>query len=176
MPEVKRLLSAYDKLLEIICKISILVTGVSLVIMTSIFGWLVYGRYVLNATPTWVEQVSLLLVVLIGFIGASVGVHQRTHLNVSFFRDISPRPLRRFFELLTHIIMCVFASIMMVKSYELMMFKWGSQIPLIDIPEGVRAIPIMLCGAFVLLYSIGHIIHFFQGEEEHSNLLDDLTD
>ena len=175
MPEKMRLLSAYDKFLAVICKISIFVTGVSLVVMTAIFGWLVYGRYVLNATPTWVEQVSLLLVVGIGFIGASVGVHQRTHLNVSYFRDVSPRPLRRFFELLTHIIMSVFALIMMVKSYELMMFKWGSQIPLLDIPEGVRAIPIMLCGAFVLLYSIGHIIHFFQGEEEHSNLLD-LTD
>ena len=98
--------------------------------MTAIFGWLVYGRYVLNATPTWVEQVSLLLVVGIGFIGASVGVHQRTHLNVSYFRDISPRPLRRFFELLNpHYHVCIFALIMMVKSYELMMFKWGSQIP-----------------------------------------------
>lgn len=158
--------SVYDKMLDGIASLSMLVSGICIVVMTVIFSWLVYGRYVLNATPTWVEQVSLLLVVFMGFLGASAGVHRRTHLSVSFFRYVSPRPIRRFFELLTHLIMGGFAFLMMWKSYELVLFKWGSQIPLIDIPEGVRAIPIMLCGAFTMLYSIGHIIRYFQGEEE----------
>jgi len=158
--------SGYDKILDVIAAISMLISGICLVVMTVIFSWLVYGRYVLNSTPTWVEQVSLLLVVFMGFLGAATGVHRRTHLSVNFFRYVSPRPVRRFFELLTHLIMAGFAFIMMWKSYELAIFKWGSQIPLIDIPEGVRAIPIVLCGAFTLLYSIGHIIRYMQGEEE----------
>ncbi|RVU84147.1 TRAP transporter small permease [Leucothrix sargassi] len=158
--------SVYDKLLDVIAALSTLVAGICLVVMTVIFSWLVYGRYVLNETPTWVEQVSLLLVVFMGFLGAATGVHRRTHLSVNFFRYVSPRPVRRFFELLTHLIMGGFAFIMMWKSYELAVFKWGSAIPLIDIPEGVRAIPIVLCGAFTMLYSLGHIIRYFQGEEE----------
>ena len=165
--------SAYDKFLDQIAALSMFVAGVCIVVMTVIFSWLVYGRYVLNSTPTWVEQVSLLLVVFMGFLGASAGVHRRTHLSVSFFRYICPRPLRRFFELLTHLIMTGFAFIMMWKSYELVLFKWGSQIPLIDIPEGVRAIPVMLCGAFTFLYSIGHIIRFIQGEEENPVITSD---
>ena len=60
----------------------------------------------------------------------------------------------------------VFGAIMMVKSYELAVFKWDSQIPLIHVPEGLRAIPIMLCGAFTCLYSIGHLIHFVKGIPE----------
>lgn len=158
--------SAYDKLLDTLASISMFISGVCIVVMTAIFAWLVYGRYVLNATPTWVEQVSLLLVVFMGFLGASAGVHRRTHLSVNFFRYVSPRPIRRFFELLSHLIMGVFAFIMAWKGYELAMFKWGNQIPLIDIPEGVRAIPVMLCGGLTLLYSIGHVIRYFQGEEE----------
>lgn len=158
--------SAYDKILDVISKLSILVAGISIVVMTVIFAWLVYGRYVLNATPTWVEQVSLLLVVFMGLLGAASGVHNRTHLSVNFFRYVSPRPIRRFFELLTHLIMAGFSFIMAWKGYELVLFKWGSQIPLIDVPEGIRAIPIMLCGAFTALYSVGHIIRFMQGEEE----------
>lgn len=165
--------SGYDKLLDGIAALSMLVAGICLVVMTVIFSWLVYGRYVLNATPTWVEQVSLLLVVFMGFLGAAAGVHRRTHLSVTFFRYVSPRPVRRFFELLTHLIMGGFAFIMMWKSYELVLFKWGSQIPLIDIPEGVRAIPIMLCGAFTLLYSIGHIVRYMQGEEENPIIVSD---
>jgi len=158
--------SIYDKMLDAIAALSMLIAGICIVIMTVIFSWLVYGRYVLNETPTWVEQVSLLLVVFMGFLGAATGVHRRTHLSVNFFRYVSPKPIRRLFELLSHLIMSGFAFIMAWQGYKLMLFKWGSQIPLIDIPEGIRAIPIMLCGAFTLLYSIGHIIRFIQGEEE----------
>lgn len=167
-PEIKK--SKYDLVLDFISDASTIVCGVALVVLTVIFGWLVYGRYVLNATPTWVEQISLLLIVLIGFLGASVGIHKNTHLGVSFFREISPRPVRRVFELVSHIVLAVFGAVMMVNSYELALFKWGSDIPLIHLPEGLRAIPIMLCGGFTLLYSIGHLIHFFQGIEETSNL------
>ncbi len=157
--------SRYDQFLDTICKISTLVTGVALVFLTVIFGWLVFGRYVLNSTPTWVEQVSLLLVSLIGFLGASIGVHQKTHLRVSYFGDISPRPVRKTFELASHLALAIFGAVMMVNSYKLAAFKWGTDIPLIHLPEGLRAIPIMMCGAFTLLYSIGHLIHFFQDTE-----------
>lgn len=154
--------SKYDQLLDTICRISTLVTGVAMVVLTVIFGWLVFGRYVLNSTPTWVEQVSLLLVSLIGFIGASIGVHQKTHLRVSYFGDVSPRPVRRAFEFISHLALAIFGAVMMVNSYKLAAFKWSTEIPLIHLPEGLRAIPIMMCGAFTMLYSIGHLIHFLQ--------------
>ena len=102
--------------------------------MTVIFSWLVYGRYVLNSTPTWVEQVSLLLVVLIGFLGAAIGIHKKTHLGVSYFRDRMPRFLQIFFDLVTHLMLIIFGYIMMIYSYKLAVFKWTTQIPLIHIP------------------------------------------
>lgn len=147
-----------------------LLTGVGLVVLTVIFGWLVFGRYVLNSTPTWVEQVSLLLVMLITFVGAAVGIHENTHLGVSYFREIAPPPVRRFFAFITHVIMAGFGLIMMWYSYSLVLFKWGSLIPLIGIPEGVRAIPITICGGLVLLFSVGHLINMVRGIEEHSSL------
>ena len=162
--------SHFDRLLDFLCSICVLIAGVSLVVLTVIFGWLVFGRYVLNATPTWVEQVSLLLVMCIAFFGAAAGIHKNTHLGVSLFREISPRPIRRAFELTANIILMVFGTVMMINSYKLVLFKWGNDIPLINIPEGVRALPIMICGGLILLFSIGHLIHFFKGIEEHSSL------
>lgn len=162
--------SRFDRMLDGLSWASMLVSGVALVVLTVIFGWLVFGRYVLNATPTWVEQVSLLLVMLIGFLGASVGIHRNTHLGVSYFRELSSRPVRRTFELISHIILLGFGAVMMVYSYQLVLFKWGTEIPLINVPEGLRAIPIMLCGAFTTLYSIGHLIHFFKGIEEETKI------
>lgn len=157
--------SKFDQILDTICRISTVITGVALVVLTVIFGWLVFGRYVLNSTPTWVEQISLLLVSLIGFLGASIGVHQKTHLRVSYFGDVSPRPVRRAFEFISHVALTIFGAVMMVNSYKLAAFKWSTDIPLIHLPEGLRAIPIMLCGAFTMLYSIGHLIHFVQNTD-----------
>ena len=67
--------STYDKFLDLLSDINTAVIGAALVFLTVIFGWLVFGRYVLNATPTWVEQVALLLVVYIGFLG--IGRHSQ---------------------------------------------------------------------------------------------------
>lgn len=162
--------TGFDSLLDFLSLVCKVLTGISLVVLTAIFGWLVFGRYVLNSTPTWVEQVSLLLIVLIGFLGASVGVHENSHLGVSIFRELCSKRIRRGFEFVSHILMAIFGVIMAVNSYELAVFKWGSEIPLIHLPEGLRVIPIMLCGVLVFLYSIGHLIHFFKGIEEEYDL------
>lgn len=160
--------SLFDRVLDLISDINTIITGVALVFLTVIFGWLVFGRYVLNATPTWVEQVSLLLVVYIGFLGASTGVHKKTHLGVSVFRELSPKPLQRFFDLLSHLIMGGFGLVMTIYGYKLTVFKWAAEIPLIHVSEGLRALPIMLSGIFILLYSIGHLIHFFKGVDQEA--------
>jgi len=161
--------SAFDRLLDFFSCMNTIFTGVALVFMTVIFGWLVFGRYVLNATPTWVEQVSLLLVVYIGFLGASVGVHQKTHLGVSVFREMSPAPVRRIFDFLSYSLLAGFGLIMVVYGYKLTVFKWAAEIPLIHVSEGWRSLPILLSGVFVCLYSIGHLIHFFSHTNQEDN-------
>lgn len=158
--------SLFDKFLDLISYVNTVITGVALVFLTVIFGWLVFGRYVLNATPTWVEQIALLLVVYIGFLGASVGIHQKTHLGVAVFREISPKPVQVVFEFLTHIIMTVFSLVMIVYGYKLTVFRWSAEIPLIHVPEGLRSLPIVISGVFIFLFSIGHLIHFFNGTSQ----------
>jgi len=155
-----------DRWLNALAWLCKLITGTGLVVLTVIFGWLVYGRYVLNATPTWVEQVSLLLVMLITFLGAAVGVHEHTHLAVTFFRAALPRVLRRIVVGFCHIVMGLFGVVMMWQSAKLAVFKWGSLIPLIDVPEGLRAIPISVCGGLMIVFSIGNLVALARGYDE----------
>ena len=54
-------LRTMDKVFDLISQICLVLAGTALVVMTVIFAWLVFGRYVLNDTPTWVEQVSFCL-------------------------------------------------------------------------------------------------------------------
>lgn len=162
----------FDRALDALSWLCKIVTGTGLVVLTVIFGWLVFGRYVLNATPTWVEQIALLLVMLVTFLGAAVGIHENTHLGVSYFREIAPKPVRVLFTALSHLMLAVFGGVMMWHSTALVLFKWGSLIPLIHVPEGFRAIPIAVCGALVLLFSVGHLINMVRGIDESSSLIE----
>ncbi len=64
---------AVARVLDAVASACMAIAGVMMVTLIVIFGWLVFGRYVLNDTPTWVEQTSLLLVAWITFLGAAVG-------------------------------------------------------------------------------------------------------
>ena len=93
------MMALWQRGLDLVAQIATAVASVMIVTLIVIFGWLVYGRYILNATPTWVEQAALLMVVWITFLGAAVGVRRGTHLSVDFirrhgcnFRDLHPMP------------------------------------------------------------------------------------
>jgi len=158
-----------DAVFNLLTRLCFLVAGISIVVMTVIFAWLVFGRYVLNDTPTWVEQASLLLVMVIAFLGAAAGVNQDTHLSVVIFRNLVPSPLRTVFAAVTDVLMAVFGMMMFWYGAELTIFKWNSMIPLIDLPEGMRALPLTICGLLVFLFSTGHLIRLFLGRDERED-------
>lgn len=158
--------------LDIISKICFILAGTALVMMTVMFAWLVFGRYVLNDTPTWVEQVSLLLVMVIAFFGAAAGVHQHTHLSVVVFRSIVPNSIRLAFVLISDFLMMVFGGMMFWFGTELTIFKWRALIPLLEWNEGLRSLPLTICGALIFLISIGHIIRVLTNTDERHDSIE----
>ena len=166
------LLTTLDKSCDVLVKLCFLLAGTALVIMTGIFAWLVFGRYVLNDTPTWVEQVSLLLVMVIAFFGAAAGVQQHTHLSVVVFRNIVPGPVRTVFVVVSDTLMMIFGALMFWNGWELTVFKWKTLIPLIQWSEGLRSLPMTICGLLLFLFSAGHLIRVFLGRDERKDNID----
>ncbi|MFK7901207.1 MAG: TRAP transporter small permease [Nitratireductor sp.] len=162
-------LQKLESISDNLTKICFLVAGVALVAMTVFFAWLVFGRYVLNDTPTWVEQVGLLLVMVIAFFGAAAGVHQDTHLSVIIFRAVVPSWLRSALVILTDLMMIVFGGMMFWYGVQLTQFKWNTLIPLIQISEGFRSLPLTICGALIFLFSIGHLARLLLGFDKRTD-------
>ncbi len=161
-----------DTVYDLLTRICFLIAGIALVAMTVMFAWLVFGRYVLNDTPTWVEQVSHLLLMVIAFLGAAAGVRQDTHLSVVLFRTSVPSAVRTVFVFITDILMAGFGGFMFWYGLELTKFKWKALIPLIQWPEGLRSLPLTICGALVFLFSIGHLIRLFLGRDERRDSIE----
>jgi TRAP-type C4-dicarboxylate transport system permease small subunit len=165
-------LRVMDRSYNLLTQICLVLAGTALVAMTLMFAWLVYGRYVLNDTPTWVEQVSHLLLMVIAFLGAAVGVRQDTHLSVVLFRSAVPSAVRTVFVFITDILMASFGALMFWYGLALTQFKWKTLIPLIQWPEGLRSLPLTICGALVFLFSTGHLIRLLLGLDERTDSIE----
>lgn len=163
--EPSAFLRGMEATFNLLTKICFILAGTALVSMTLLFAWLVYGRYVLNDTPTWVEQVSHLLIMVIAFFGAAAGVRQDTHLSVVLFRTSVPPRVRSVFVFVTDVLMASFGALMFWYGLELTQFKWKTLIPLIQWSEGLRSLPLTICGALIFIFSTGHLIRLLLGKD-----------
>jgi hypothetical protein len=53
-----------------------------LLLIVAVVAWQVFGRYVLNDTPTWAESLALVLVLYVTMFGAAVGVRDAGHIGL----------------------------------------------------------------------------------------------
>lgn len=140
-----------------------LIGGLALVALIPTFAWLVFGRYVLNETPTWVEQVSLILIVLITFPVAAACMRDNSHLSVSFFRDSLPAKIAAIVAAISYAAMAWFGYWMLIGGLDLMAFNWAKTMPIIHISDGWRSVPMAVCGAGIMFYSVVHILKIIAG-------------
>jgi TRAP-type C4-dicarboxylate transport system permease small subunit len=93
-------------------------------------------------------------------------------LSVNIFRSIVPDWMRTVFVIVTDLSMLVFGGMMFWYGMELTRFKWTSLIPLIQVPEGLRSLPLTICGLFVFLFSAGHLIRLFLGRDQREDTIE----
>ncbi len=135
-----------------------------LVAMTAIVGWQVWGRYVLNDTPSWSERLSLFLMTWYVLLAAAVGVRERLHIGLVFFKDSLPEPIRRPVDLLVHLVVAAFGLAMIWYGGEMAASTWSHVIPTLGLPVGLGYLPFPLAGLLVVLFSLEHLLADFRGE------------
>jgi TRAP-type C4-dicarboxylate transport system permease small subunit len=153
MSDRKSIIDRCETVLAGVQWLSIFTASIALVVLIVTFGWLVFGRYVLNVTPTWVEQLALILVCYIAFIGAAAGVRDDTHLGVTLFRDLTPEPVQKMVMIVIDFLLAAFGGIMCFAGIALMRFGWDSLIPMLNVPESFRTLAITLCGALIVVHA-----------------------
>lgn len=146
-----------NRILDGIASLCILIAGTLLVALIAIFGWLVFGRYVLNNTPTWVEQASLVLVVYITCLGAAAGVRHHIHLNIDFIRESFPGPIRSLMHHLADVFILSFGGFMAFQGWNLVITNLNRAIPMIGLSESWRAAPLVICGVLIMLFAAADI-------------------
>jgi TRAP-type C4-dicarboxylate transport system permease small subunit len=134
------------------------IAAVALFALVPMAGWLVFGRYVLNASPTWVEATSLVLILVVTFGVAASATRSEEHLAIRFIRESFPPKVERAMRLLSHLLLVVFGTFMVVASWQNVMGTWYRPIPLLGIPEGIRHLPLVVGGLGIAAFSLIHAL------------------
>jgi len=159
------LLEIADRVAAGLSRLLYAVAALALFALVPMAGWLVFGRYVLNASPTWVEATSLVLILVVTFAVAAAATRSGEHLAIHFVRDSLPRRLRTAATLLSHALMATFGTFMAIASMQNTLRTWSRDIPLLNIPEGVRHVPLVVGGCGIVLFSLLHIARILTARE-----------
>jgi TRAP-type C4-dicarboxylate transport system permease small subunit len=157
----------YRKLMDALYLVCVVVAGTALVLISAVIPWAVFTRYVLNSAASWPEPTAVLLTIVLTFIGAAPCYRRSLHMNVAFFVQMLPAPLRMLTELLAELLVATMALFMVVYGAKLVEVTWYNTIA--DFPSlsvGVTYLPIPVGGAFLLLFVIERVLLGMPSEPE----------
>ena len=138
---------------------------IGMIALISAVTWQVFGRYVLNNTPTWAESLALLIVLWVTMLGVVVGVRDAGHIGLESMLALAPEALRLKMEYLIHILVLIFGALMAWNCAYLVESVWTYRLPTLGISEGWRYVPATLAGVLIVMFSIEHIIALANGQE-----------
>lgn len=148
------MLETYSIWLRRTALLTIWLAGLGLIAMTVLVAWQVFGRYVLNATPTWTEPSVLLLMSWFILLGAAVGVRDGDHLGFEIGLHYAPAPLKFVMKITTELVVIGFGLAMFWYGLELARTTWAAATPMIGISQGWDYVPMAGAGVLIALFGV----------------------
>jgi TRAP-type C4-dicarboxylate transport system permease small subunit len=154
----------FTKFCAALSKISLVLAVVGLLSVVLCVQWQVFGRYVLNDTPTWAEALAMLIILFVTAFGLGVGVRDAGHIGMESLIVLLPEKWRVRLELVIHSLVAVFGYLMVQSGWMWASAKWQEKKPMLPVPDGIDYVPIVIAGALIFIFSIEHIVALLRGK------------
>jgi TRAP-type C4-dicarboxylate transport system permease small subunit len=161
MPALARSLSLF---LAPISRVALGLAAFGLVLMTLFVAWQVFGRYVLNNSPSWTEPGSLLLMSWFILLGSAVGVREGDHLGFEIGLHYAPPRMRLIMRTITLVLMIGFGVAMAVYGAQLAIGTWSAKMAGVGLPQGMDYVPLVVGGVLIALFSLEKLAQLHAGE------------
>jgi len=151
---------ALDKLMAFnkgLARLCLGLSALGLLYCTVVIGWQIFSRYILNDSPQWSETSVLFVMVWFIMIAAAAGVHEQTHIGISFIQAALPSGPRRACKVLVHLVVGGFGASMTFFGWQQAMTTWHHVIPTLNISTGLSYLPFPMAGLLFILFSVEHI-------------------
>jgi TRAP-type transport system small permease protein len=162
-------MSAYTKLCQFLSTWCMRLGIAGLILLIACVTWQVFGRYVLNNTPTWAETLSLVLVLYVTMFGVAVGVRDAGHIGLESLLVLASEKVRTRMEYIIHALVLVFGAVMFWQCLDLAKSVWAYALPTLPISEGWRYVPACIAGFLIVMFSVEHILNTATGRTNESH-------
>jgi TRAP-type transport system small permease protein len=140
-----------------------------IVLMTVIICYQVLSRFVFNYTPPWIQPLSLLLMVWIGFIGLAIGIQDNSHININLFVAKMPRKLQKIVEAVQRILAFLFGIFMIIEGSRFSYSMKDSYISGINTPSAILYVVVPIAGLLVIIYLLFEFFGKWKGMNEEED-------
>lgn len=128
-----------------------------MVVMTAIITWQIFGRYILNDTPKWSEQLAGILMVYMTMIGGAVALRENRHIALTFFRDRWSLRARTLARVTAYLLIAGFGALMTVYGVRMAQLVQAWTIPTLGISQSVNYWSFPVAGVLIFLFALDKI-------------------
>ena len=140
------------------------IAAAGLVAMTVIVGWQVFGRYVLNSSPSWSEQASLTLMIWYVSLAAAAGVREGFHIRIVALEAAMPANVQRWMRVASNTVVGLCGIAMLVWGGELVVKTWDHVIPSLGLPRGLAYLGLPISGALMAGFALERVLEQLVGK------------
>jgi len=151
------------RVLAVLSRLALWLAGAGMIVMTAMVAWQVFARYVLNASPSWTEAASILVMSWFIFLGAAVGVRENFHMGFDVLLHFLPEGATPWLRTISDLAILAFGVGMVVYGSQLMVQTWTATIPVLGLPGGFSYMPIVAGGVLITLFVLGRLALRFAG-------------
>lgn len=160
---MKSSILAVTPVLRAVARIALLLSAIGLVLMTVFVAWQVFGRFVLNDTPTWTETLSVIVMGWFIFLGAAVGIREGYHLSFDVVLYFLPDRGKKVLFTISDIAVLGFSACMVVYGWQLAAGTWNSTVPNLGVSGGMVFLALIAGGILMALFSLERLARRFAG-------------
>lgn len=153
----------FSAFVRLVSRISLWLAGLGLVLMTAFIAWQVFGRFVLNDTPTWTETTSVLLMGWFILLGAAVGIREGNHLSFDVVLYFTGPRVTNVLHSIADLVVIAFAGGMVFYGWTLASNAWTTTIPNIGITGAATFSAIIWGGGLMILFAIERLARRLTG-------------
>ncbi len=157
------MISALAKLTHLIADVILKCAAAGLALMTVIVGWQVFGRYVLNSSPSWSEQAALTLMIWYVTLAAAAGVREGFHIRIVALENAMAPGATRAMRVASNLVVAGCGIAMLVWGGELVARTWSHVIPSLGLPRGFAYLGLPISGVLIALFSFERVLEEVSG-------------
>lgn len=107
------------KTLNVFRKIQDWIVIIGLGLMAIITVYAVFNRFIFRQALSWSEEATRYIFIWVSLLGASIGVEQNNHANVSVFVDLLPKGIRKHAYAIANVLSALFCIAMVYTGIQL---------------------------------------------------------